>query len=62
MAESQPVWRPGATFIAEVKAGAQLVSVDSRVLLVQPGEPPAWVTLGGLQPIATWPMLPPDEC
>jgi hypothetical protein len=46
-----PVIRHGLVFITECPEGAQLLALDGRVLLVAPGQPPAYVESTGLKPI-----------
>lgn len=46
-----PVIRTGLVFITECPEGAQLLALDGRVVLVAPGQPPAYVESTGLKPI-----------
>lgn len=42
---------PGAVFIAELPAGAKMISVGPLIMVVAPNMPPCWVTPAGLVPI-----------
>ena len=51
LSQPSPVHRAGATFICKVPAGAQLLTVGDRIVLVAPDHPVSYVTPMGLEPI-----------